>query len=69
MATAVAPSDPIRVDESYSLTEFKRRTGMSKYSVRRARAQGLAVKRIGNRAFVTGADWLRFLAERPNEVR
>lgn len=69
MAAAVAQTDPIRADESYSLPEFKRRTGMSKYSLRRARSQGLAVKRIGNRAFITGQDWLAFLANRPAEVR
>ena len=59
MATAVC--EPIRVDEAYTLSEFMRRTGLKEGAMKEARKRGLRVTYTSTRAFVKGADWLRYL--------
>ena len=46
---------------SYTLPEFMRRVGLAEWGMRSARRAGLRVTRVGNRAFVLGADWHDFL--------
>ena len=53
---------PIQDGVTYPLDDFQRRTGLGRHAMRVARAKGLAVLRIGKRAFVRGEDFNRFLA-------
>jgi hypothetical protein len=55
---------PIRVDEVYTLTDFKKRTGLGKAGVRAARRRGLPVHQCGRNRYVSGADWAEFLRAR-----
>ena len=55
---------PIRIDEVYTLTDFKRRTGLGKAGVRAARRRGLPVHQCGRNRYVSGADWAEFLRAR-----
>lgn len=55
---------PIRVDEVYTLTDFKKRTGLGKAGVRAARRRGLPVHQCGRNRYVSGADWVEFLRAR-----
>ena len=47
----------------YSLTEIRKRTGMGSWAIRKARKDGLAVKKIGNSRFVLGREFIRFVEE------
>jgi hypothetical protein len=40
----------------YTLDEINARLGLGKKALRKAREQGLTVKRIGRRAYIRGAD-------------
>lgn len=63
-AMATAP-EPIRRGESYTLQQFKERTGLGDWAIREARRSGLTVKYQGRKAYITGDDWLDYLAAQP----
>ncbi len=48
-------------EKLYSLETFKRVSGMKDWALRSARKAGLKMKRIGNRKFVKGQDFIDFL--------
>ena len=46
---------------SYPLKEFQRRTSLGSAAIRRARKDGLKVRRVGRHSFILGEDWLEHL--------
>jgi hypothetical protein len=59
----VVANSEIAKDRSYSLDDFKVRTGLGDAGLRNARRSGLTVRYAHNRAFIIGADWLRYLED------
>jgi hypothetical protein len=59
----VVGSSEIAKDRSYSLDDFKVRTGLGDAGLRNARRSGLKVRYAHNRGFVLGADWLQYLED------
>jgi len=57
----------IRPDESYTLGEFQRRTGMKEAAMKSARQRGLRVRYTGTRAYVLGKDWFAYLEEHADD--
>jgi hypothetical protein len=55
----------ISADGIYPLVAFRRRMRVGRHFMRSAVGAGLKVRRQGGRAFVTGADFLRFLEGQP----
>lgn len=53
----------IRADEAYTLTEFRKRTGLGSTAFRGARAAGLRVIALGRKRYVLGVDWIEFLKQ------
>jgi hypothetical protein len=68
MSTPTRTPGVIRVDESYTVAEFRRRTGLGDYAWRQVRRE-LQVIEIGRKQFVRGADWLDLLAMRSTKGR
>ncbi len=62
MEEVVANSE-VAKDRSYSLDDFKVRTGLGDAGLRNARRSGLKVRYAHNRGFVLGADWLQYLED------
>ncbi len=58
---------PVRIDEVYTLTDFKQRTGLGKEGIRTARKKGLRICKCGRNRYVTGSDWFAFLSQCPAE--
>lgn len=58
---AVAGGGSIRADVAYPLAEFSKITGLGKAGLRRARREGLVVRRYGSRSFVVGQDFIDHL--------
>lgn len=58
----------IRSDSIYPLSEFKRRAGLETAALRRARREGLIVRRCGRRHYVNGADFHEWLKENGETV-
>jgi hypothetical protein len=58
---AMIIEDVIRSGESYPIAEFRRRSGLGIAAMRKARRNGLYVRRVGSRAFVLGSDWHKYL--------
>lgn len=56
---------PIRADHSYSLDDFRRRTGLGRNGLRAARKKGLPIRKCGRNRYVLGADWHEFLRNQP----
>ncbi len=54
---------PIANDQTYPLETFKRLAGLSHWAMRQARRNGLAVRTVGNRRYIRGADWSSYLAK------
>ena len=54
---------PIRADEIYPLRELMRRLGWKEAALRRARRDGLRIRRYGNLFYVLGSDAVDFLSE------
>ncbi|MEZ6038895.1 MAG: hypothetical protein R3C20_00215 [Planctomycetaceae bacterium] len=54
---------PIEDGVTYPLDEFTRRAGLGRHAMREARAKGLKVIRLGNRAYVRGSDFNAFLGQ------
>ncbi|MDA7980210.1 MAG: hypothetical protein MPJ50_15705 [Pirellulales bacterium] len=67
MATSRDSLSPIDATRVYPLRVFMQHVGMSKWAMRQARRQGLVTVRVGNRTFVRGQDWDRWLAERAEQ--
>ncbi|MBB02727.1 hypothetical protein GYB59_06275 [bacterium] len=65
MATATLKTGEIIADASYSLQEFKERTGMGRAAMQQARRKGLVVRRAHKRGYVLGRDWINYLAQQP----
>lgn len=53
----------IKAEAVYPLAVFQRKTGLGRHAIRTARMNGLKVKRVGGRPFISGDDFLRFFAE------
>ncbi len=58
----------IRADECYPLDVFARVSGLGRHALRRARRDGLVVRRVGLRSYVLGADWMTYLERRARVV-
>ena len=52
---------------AYPVDEFRERARLGRAAYRNVRRSGLPVRRVGRRSFVLGADWLAFLASRPQQ--
>jgi hypothetical protein len=52
----------IEAGAAYTLAEFRERSGMGEWAVRKARHAGLRVRRVGNVWWVLGSDFLAWLA-------
>jgi hypothetical protein len=61
-----APIDPAL---TYPLATFKAISGMGDNALRRARRQGLRVLNSGRQAYVTGADFIAFLAASGSDAK
>ena len=59
----------IRAGECYPLQTFKECTGQGTAALRRARQQGLVIRRVGLRSFILGQDWLDFVAKHGKRVK
>ncbi len=62
------PNDPqadgvIRANELYTLSEVRRRTGLGAAALRSAKRQGLEIKYVSNRGFVSGESLIRFISD------
>lgn len=55
-------------DESYTLEDFCRMTGLGKKAIREAERDGLATCFVGVRKFITGDSWLSFLAKQEKKT-
>jgi hypothetical protein len=53
----------IAASESYTVPEFRRRTGLGDFAFRQVRRAGLRVVAVGKKRYVLGADWLQFLED------
>lgn len=53
--SALAPIEP---DVCYPLRIFEEMTGQGRAALATARRKGLPVRKIGNRKYVVGRDWL-----------
>ncbi len=53
----------ILADAVYAYEDFQRLTGQGRAALRSFRMKGLRVIRAGNRRYVIGGDWLRFLEQ------
>lgn len=56
------PEEVIRLDEAYTKDEFLKRVKWGDDAFCTARINGLRVAESGRAIFVTGSDWLEFLA-------
>lgn len=65
MATIV--DGTIEQTTAYTLQEFTRRTGLQRAAIRKARQNGLKVRRCHSRAYVLGADWLDYLSRQSDQ--
>ena len=54
---------PIEPQVCYPLHEFKRRTGFGDSALRAARHGGLRLHYLHKRAFILGADFIRYLEQ------
>lgn len=63
MSSATRGLAPIEADKAYPLPVFSEISGLNKSAMRSARRGGLVVRRLGNRGFVEGAEFLRYLRE------
>ena len=68
MATITEPT-PIDPDCLYTLRDFMALTGLGKHAMRTARENGLRVRRVGNRAFVHGGDFISYVDSRDRDVQ
>jgi hypothetical protein len=62
-ATTTKPGE-IRADSLYTLDELMDRLRLGKAALRKARREGLIVKRIGRRSYVLGRDMIEWFAAR-----
>lgn len=68
MATAAPTKSPassgvISPGDLYTLAEAQQRSGLGEWAFRQARRKGLKVIRRHGRAFVSGAELVRYLSE------
>jgi hypothetical protein len=57
----------IEPDRAYTLSAFKKVSGLGTASLRQARRSGLVVRRVGIRSFIMGRDFISWL-ERNGKV-
>jgi hypothetical protein len=58
--TTATKAGPIRRDEAYPLSVFRRLAGIGDFTWRRLKKE-LPVVRLGGKTWVRGSDWLDFL--------
>lgn len=63
MSAATRGLAPIEADKAYPLPIFSEISGLNKTALRTARRAGLVVRRLGNRGYVEGQEFLRYLRE------
>lgn len=63
MPHAAPTKSAIRADEALTVPDWMDRTGLGPKSLRRAKAEGLPVRKIGRRCYILGSDWLNHLAK------
>lgn len=59
--TSSEPSGEIRSDAVYTLDAIKRTLGLGGWALRQAQRDGLAVRKVGRRKFVTGKSVIDYL--------
>jgi len=57
----------IQGDSVYPLSVFQKLTGLGSHAVRQARKKGLRMRDVGNRSYILGNDFYRFLDSQPQE--
>jgi hypothetical protein len=57
------PLGVVDPDRLYTLEAFKEITSLGKVAMQRARQAGLKVRYVGNKAYVLGADFIKFVEE------
>lgn len=60
---------PIEPHVLYPLEDLQARSGMGKTALRSARRAGLRVRYAGNRAFVLGSDFIKWLDENARDEK
>ena len=68
MAFDTKRREPIRRDESYTISEFMRRTGIGRAGVRSAERQGLKMETVGQRKYVRGDAWFNYLESQRDDA-
>jgi hypothetical protein len=66
--TAKASPSSIEADTLYHLTEFRSRMGWGLTAMRTARKQGLRVRYLGGRGYVSGKDFFAYLDKLDSEA-
>jgi hypothetical protein len=56
MTAAIERAGEISIGSIYTLAELDHRLGLGKAAIRKARREGLIVRRIGRKSFVLGED-------------
>ncbi len=52
----------IRTGDSYAISDFMRLTGLGSKAIREAERNGLRCSFVGIQKFITGDEWLKYLA-------
>ncbi len=56
------PPGEITADGMYTIAEIRNRLGLGTYALRKARQNGLPIRKIGRRNYILGKDILEFAA-------
>ncbi|GAB4158957.1 MAG: hypothetical protein Tsb009_36220 [Planctomycetaceae bacterium] len=67
MYVATENEEGIKRGVIYTLPQFMQIAGMSRHAMRSARKDGLTVRYRGNRAYVSGDDFYRFMESAATE--
>lgn len=54
---------PIQADVCYPLPLFSDSVGLGRAALATARRNGLTIRKVGNRKYILGRDWLQYVAE------
>jgi hypothetical protein len=68
--TSITTAGVIDAASVYTMSEFKRRSGMKDWSVRTARRAGMPVRRCpgGSKLYILGADFIKFLEQQAEQA-
>ncbi len=62
------PPGVIRADEVYTVSEFRKRSGLGDFAFRKVRQSGLRIVDVGKKRFILGTDWIKYLNEIGKDV-